>query len=166
MICSRIFNFKGEVHDNCNRTLDKHVQNTNHRGTLCATRALSVRQPGLTNCVPSPPSSLQTAMIAFYIAMTQAAVLTAAPAAKPHIVFALVDDWGSYDVAWREEELGTCTRCSCGCCFVTPISSVYRVDDVAAASLTCVRRSYPTTHFPVLTRVSCLGVHVQGARHS
>lgn len=32
------------------------------------------------------------------------------PAVKPHIVFALVDDWGSYDVAWREKELGSFTQ--------------------------------------------------------
>lgn len=78
-------------------------------------------------------------MIAFYIAITQAA-LTAAPAAKPHIVFALVDDWGSYDVAWREEELGMYTRCarSCRCCFVTLIGvdDGHRVDCVVAWQLT------------------------------
>ena len=25
---------------------------------------------------------------------------------KPHVIFALIDDWGSYDAAWREKELG------------------------------------------------------------
>jgi arylsulfatase A-like enzyme len=29
-----------------------------------------------------------------------------AAAAKPHVIFALIDDWGSYDVAWRQQELG------------------------------------------------------------
>jgi arylsulfatase B/arylsulfatase I/J len=32
--------------------------------------------------------------------------LAAAADQKPHVFFVLVDDWGSYDVAWRERELG------------------------------------------------------------
>ena len=31
---------------------------------------------------------------------------TTPPSKKPNVVFALIDDWGSYDAAWRQKELG------------------------------------------------------------
>ena len=46
-----------------------------------------------------------SAPVLLLTALSQGAAAAAA-AAKPHVVFALIDDWGSYDVAWRERELG------------------------------------------------------------
>ena len=34
------------------------------------------------------------------------ATATTSKTSKPHVIFALIDDWGSYDAAWREKELG------------------------------------------------------------
>ena len=47
-------------------------------------------------------------LLALMLGTATAAATTSNTSAttKPHVVFALIDDWGSYDAAWREKELG------------------------------------------------------------
>jgi arylsulfatase B/arylsulfatase I/J len=69
---------------------------------------------------------------------------------KPHVFFVLVDDWGSYDVAWREKELGR-----------TPQLHTPTLDALAKDETAIVLDQYYVQHICTPTRQSLMSGRYQ-----